>query len=212
MMGCTAPDSVSSPEVSVGRGGRGLLNCDSVGDAERMLAGYTGRRARVDGAWSGGGASLKDLRVAASLSSSSSRTVSISLIDLFQLAKTSSEVRPSAELFRALNSSVKRPSASETSSRTKMWDAGNMPMKTCCNSSARAEGFAADEEDGSEEGDQLTCGRRDVHTTYLEIGYVHENACQVRQDFPAMRLARGKLLKQASACGHRGRCSRKASS
>ena len=100
--------------------------------------------------------SLNDLWVAASLtSSSSSRTGSISLIVLFQLAKTSSDVRPSAGLLRALNSSVRRPSASETSSRTNMWEAGKMPMKTCCSSSARAEGLGFDE-DGSEDSDQLT--------------------------------------------------------
>lgn len=133
-----------------------------------MEAGYTGRRARVEGAWSGGGVSLNDLRVAASLiSSSSSRTGSISLMVLFQLAKTSSDVRPSAGLLlSALKSSVRRPSASETSSRTNMWDAGKMPMKTCWSSSARADGLGF-EVDGSEDSDQLTWGRREVQTTYL---------------------------------------------
>ena len=48
-----------------------------------------------------------------------------------------------------------------------MWDAGKMPMKTCCSSSARAEGLAF-EVDGSEDNDQLTCGRREVQTTYLQ--------------------------------------------
>ena len=99
--------------------------------------------------------SLNDLRVAASLTSSSSWTGSISLIVLFQLAKTSSDVRPSAGLLRALNSSVRRPSASETSSRTNMGEAGKMRMKTCCSSSARAEGLGFDE-DGSEDSNQLT--------------------------------------------------------
>ena len=167
MIGCEEPDTVSSPDVRVGRGGKGLLNWDSVGEAERMEAGYTGRRARVESAWSGGGVSLNDLRVAASfISSSSSRTGSISLIVLFQLANTSSDVRPSGELLSALKSSVRRPSASETSSRTNMWDAGKMPMKTCCSSSARADGLGF-EVDGSEDSDQLTCGRREVQTTYL---------------------------------------------
>ena len=43
-----------------------------------------------------------------------------------------------------------------------------MPMKTCCSSSARAEGLGLDEDEGSEDRDQLTCGRREVHTTYLQ--------------------------------------------
>ena len=84
--------------------------------------------------------SLNDLWVAASLTSSSaSRTGSISLIVLFQLAKTSSDVPPSAGLMRVLNGLVRRLSGLETSSHTNTWEAGKMPMETCCSSLAQAE-------------------------------------------------------------------------
>ena len=125
---------------------------------------------------------LNDLRVAASLtSSSSSRTGSISLIVLFQLAKTSSDVRPSAGLLRALNSSVRRPSASETSSRTNMWEAGRVPLKTCCSSSAQAECLGLDE-DGSEYSGRLTRGCQEVQAAYLSGVSDHAYATQGKRD------------------------------
>ena len=109
--------------------------------------------------------SSNDLRVAVSLTSSSSlRTGPISLLDLFQLAKTSSDVRPSAGLLRVLNGSVRLPSVSEISSDTNTWEAGKMPVKTCCTSLAWAENLGCgegrsdgleDNEDGSEDSQRL---------------------------------------------------------
>ena len=97
MIGCSAPATVSSLGLSEGRGGRGFCTCTSVGvgDAERTLGGYTGSRARVEVAWSGGGLSLKlDFRAAtlgarlmvSAVSSSSPRTLSSMSRSLFHCA------------------------------------------------------------------------------------------------------------------------------
>ena len=48
-----------------------------------------------------------------------------------------------------------------------MWDAGNIPMKTCCVSTTLVGALAADVE-GSEEVFHVTGGLLEVHTTYLE--------------------------------------------
>ena len=61
---------------------------------------------------------------------------------------------------RRVATSASRPCGSANSSRTYMWDAGKIPMKTCCSSSVFVAAF---EVDGS--ADQFIGGLRDVQTT-----------------------------------------------
>jgi hypothetical protein len=79
MIGWTAPDAVSSPDLRENLGGRGFIIWDSVGEADLRLAGYTGRALREALAWSGRGPTLKDLR-ATDLSSGSSSLARVDLV------------------------------------------------------------------------------------------------------------------------------------
>ena len=112
------------------------------------------------------------------MTSSSSRTGSISLTDLFRLAKTSSDIRPCAGLLRVSNGLVRQIPASETSSRTNMWEAGKIPASTYCSSLAAAEDLGFDE-DRSKDGQRLAWGRREVQTASLSGVSGHPYATQV---------------------------------
>src|SRR5712672_3282855 len=124
-MGCAAPDMVSSLDLRDGRGGNGFKLCDSVGDRDRTLAGYTWRPALDELAWSGGGPSLNDLRaVERSSSSSSTRGPGVLGLDASDMVRR-------VPFWKAAATSARLPSASGNSSRMKMCEPGKMPIKTC---------------------------------------------------------------------------------